>query len=62
MVTKRGRPPIDLAKRASEWVRVRMTTAAWSQFEQAATEAGPTLSGWIRECLSKRAAKAPKKR
>jgi predicted HicB family RNase H-like nuclease len=62
MVIKRGRPPIDPAKRASEMVPVRMTTAERSQFEQAATQAGQTLSGWIRDCLSKAAAKALKKR
>jgi hypothetical protein len=62
MATKRGRPPIDPAKRASEMVPIRMTKAERAQFEQAASQADQTLSGWIRDCLSKAATKAQKKR
>jgi predicted HicB family RNase H-like nuclease len=53
MKTKRGRPPIDPANKASEIVPVRMTKTERAQFEQAAENAGLTLSAWIRKCLSK---------
>jgi predicted HicB family RNase H-like nuclease len=62
MATKRGRPPIDPALRASEMVPVRLTKAERAQFEQAAEQADKTLSAWIRDCLSKAATKAQKKR
>ena len=62
MATKRGRPPIDPAKKASEMVPVRMTTAERELFQKAADAAEQTLSGWIRDCLTKAAKKAPRKR
>jgi len=61
MATKRGRPPIDPAKKASEMVPVRMTKAERTLFEQAATKADKTLSAWIRDCLTKAAKKPPKR-
>lgn len=61
MKAKRGRPPIDPDKRASEMVPVRMTSAERAQFEQAAAQADLTLSAWIRDRLSK-AAKRESKR
>jgi predicted HicB family RNase H-like nuclease len=61
MTTKRGRPPIDPAKRASEMVPVRMTQAERAQFEQAAAKADQTLSAWIRACLTKAAGRSPKR-
>jgi predicted HicB family RNase H-like nuclease len=62
MAKKAGRPPIDPAKKASEMVPVRMTTAEREQFQAAADAADKTLSGWIRDCLSAAARKAPRKR
>ena len=62
MATKRGRPPIDPAKKASEMVPVRMTKAQRSRFEKAARQADQTLSAWIRENLSRAATKAQRKR
>jgi len=61
MATKRGRPPIDPAKRASEMIPVRMTKAERAKFEQAAAQADKTLSAWIRDCLSKAAGKGSKR-
>jgi predicted HicB family RNase H-like nuclease len=61
MKAKPGRPPLDPAKRASEMVPVRMTKAERTEFETAATNAGQTLSAWIRDCLSKAAKKASKR-
>jgi predicted HicB family RNase H-like nuclease len=62
MEPKRGRPPIDPAKKASEMVPVRMTKAERALFEKAAGQADQTLSAWIRENLSKAATKAQRKR
>lgn len=62
MATKRGRPPIDPAKKASEMVPVRMTKAEKSQFEKAASQADQSLSAWIRDSLAKAAMKAQKRR
>ncbi|MEX0677308.1 MAG: hypothetical protein WD063_09545 [Pirellulales bacterium] len=62
MATKRGRPPIDPAKKASEMVPVRMTKVERSQFEKAARQADQTLSAWIRDNLAKAATKAQRRR
>jgi predicted HicB family RNase H-like nuclease len=61
MAPKRGRPPIDPAKKASEMVPVRMTQAERSLFEQAARKADKTLSAWIRDCLTRSAKRMPKR-
>jgi uncharacterized protein (DUF1778 family) len=62
MAKKAGRPPIDPAKKASEMVPVRMTTAERELFQKAADAADKTLSAWIRDCLTRAAGKRPKKR
>ncbi len=62
MAKKAGRPPIDPAKKASEMVPVRMTTAERALFQKAADAAEQSLSAWIRDCLTKAATKSPKKR
>jgi predicted HicB family RNase H-like nuclease len=61
MKPKRGRPPIDPAKKASEMVPVRMTQAERALFEQAAAKTHDSLSEWIRDCLTKAAKKASKR-
>jgi predicted HicB family RNase H-like nuclease len=53
MKTKRGRPPIDPALKASEMVPVRMTTTERDEYRRAAERAGVSLSEWIRGCLSR---------
>ena len=61
MAKKMGRPPRDPMGQASAIYPVRLTDAERLEFERAAKRAGLTVSGWIRERLSK-AAKRESKR
>jgi hypothetical protein len=59
---KMGRPPIDPSGPLGRLLQIRLSDADHDDYERAADKAGMKLSAWIRDCLSKAATKAQKKR
>lgn len=59
---KMGRPTIDPKGPLGRLLQIRLSDADHEEYERAAAKAGVKLSAWIRDCLSKAATRAQKKR
>ena len=47
-----GRPPKEPGQVKAAYVQLRLTAAERREYDQAAQQAGLSLSAWIRNCLS----------
>lgn len=62
MANPKGRPPKAPDKVLGERLELRLTTAERKAYEQTANRAGLSVSEWIRETLSRAAARSAKGR